>query len=68
MLHCFHLASGLMINLHKRKLLGIVVNISTIEVVTTRIGCDSMKISYPYLGLTVDGKNEPTGFLERGNT
>lgn len=38
--HCFHLASGLKINLHKSKLFGISVNNSSIEAVATRIGCN----------------------------
>lgn len=54
-LHYFHLAFGLKMNLNKSKLLGICVNNSSIEVVATWIGYDIMKILFRYLGLAVGG-------------
>nr|KAJ0225721.1 hypothetical protein LSAT_V11C100006010 [Lactuca sativa] len=54
-LHCFHLASGLKINLHKYKLLGIRIHTSRFDAVAAQIGCATMKTPFPYLGLTVGG-------------
>lgn len=52
-LKCFYLASGLKINLHKSKLMGIGVNTSTIESVAKLIGCAILHSPFNYLGVKV---------------
>ncbi|GJX67465.1 RNA-directed DNA polymerase, eukaryota [Tanacetum coccineum] len=52
-LKCFYLASGLKINLHKIKLMGIGVNTSTIESVANLIGCAILHPPFNYLGVKV---------------
>ncbi|GKC81805.1 RNA-directed DNA polymerase, eukaryota, partial [Tanacetum coccineum] len=52
-LKCFYLASGLKINLHKSKLMGIGVNTSTIESAANLIGCAILHPPFNYLGVKV---------------
>lgn len=51
MLHCFHLASGLKINLQKIKLLGIDVPMDRMEEVVEQIRFLIMKTLFSYLGI-----------------
>ncbi|GJS93113.1 RNA-directed DNA polymerase, eukaryota [Tanacetum coccineum] len=48
-LKCFHLASGLKINIHKCQLLGVGVSRLTVELVARSIGCDVLQNQFRYL-------------------
>ncbi|GJZ90601.1 hypothetical protein Tco_0662528 [Tanacetum coccineum] len=50
---CFYLASGLKINLHKIKLMGIGVNTSVVETAANLIGCSILSSPFNYLGVKV---------------
>ncbi|GKC00351.1 hypothetical protein Tco_0986487 [Tanacetum coccineum] len=50
---CFYLASGLKINLHKSKLMGIGVNTSVVETAANLIGCSILYSPFNYLGVKV---------------
>ncbi|GJS28073.1 RNA-directed DNA polymerase, eukaryota [Tanacetum coccineum] len=52
-LKCFHLASGLHINLNKSQLLGVGVPRPTVEDMANSIGCSIMKNKFRYLGIMV---------------
>ncbi|GKE32766.1 RNA-directed DNA polymerase, eukaryota, partial [Tanacetum coccineum] len=52
-LKCFYLASGLKINLHKSKLMGIGVNTSVVETAANLIGCSILSSPFNYLGVKV---------------
>ncbi|GJT47677.1 RNA-directed DNA polymerase, eukaryota [Tanacetum coccineum] len=52
-LKCFYLASGLKINLHKSKLMGIGVNMSVVESAANLIGCSILHSPFNYLGVKV---------------
>ncbi|GKC79679.1 RNA-directed DNA polymerase, eukaryota [Tanacetum coccineum] len=54
-LHCFSLASGLKINIHKSHLLGVGVSHATIEAVAASLGCSIMKSPFIYLGVPIGG-------------
>ena len=54
-LRCFHLASGLKINLTKSKILGIGVPDSMVLEMANRIGCSVLKTPFSYLGVMVGG-------------
>ncbi|GJX05089.1 RNA-directed DNA polymerase, eukaryota [Tanacetum coccineum] len=54
-LHCFSLASGLKINIHKSHLLGVGVSHATIEAAAASLGCSIMKSPFIYLGVPVGG-------------
>lgn len=47
-LKCFHLASGLKINIQKSKLLGTGVQQSEVEEIASSIGCASLKASFVF--------------------
>ncbi|GJT64565.1 hypothetical protein Tco_1016045 [Tanacetum coccineum] len=49
----FYLASGLKINLHKSKLMGIGVNTSVVETAANLIGCSILSSPFNYLGVKV---------------
>ena len=55
-LRCFFLASGLKINLHKSKLIGVGVSFDQVEHVAMEIGCAAVKPPFVYLGIPV-GQN-----------
>ncbi|GJY43978.1 RNA-directed DNA polymerase, eukaryota [Tanacetum coccineum] len=52
-LKCFYLASGLKINLHKSKLMGIGVNTSVVETAANLISCSILSSPFNYLGVKV---------------
>ncbi|GJS20249.1 RNA-directed DNA polymerase, eukaryota [Tanacetum coccineum] len=52
-LKCFHLASGLHINLNKSQLLGVGVPRATVEAMAISIGCSIMQNKFRYLGVMV---------------
>nr|GFA06051.1 RNA-directed DNA polymerase, eukaryota [Tanacetum cinerariifolium] len=54
-LDCFNHASGLRINMTKSKLLGISVEDDKVKQSTTKIGCNTLKTPFTYLGSKVGG-------------
>nr|GEW44946.1 RNA-directed DNA polymerase, eukaryota, reverse transcriptase zinc-binding domain protein [Tanacetum cinerariifolium] len=54
-LKCFERASGLCINLSKRKILGIAVDKDKVEQAASRIGCGILDLPFSYLGSNVWG-------------
>nr|GEX61569.1 RNA-directed DNA polymerase, eukaryota, reverse transcriptase zinc-binding domain protein [Tanacetum cinerariifolium] len=54
-LDCFNHASGLQINMTKSKLLGISVEDDKVKQVAAKIGCNTLKTPFSYLGLKVGG-------------
>ncbi|PWA87122.1 RNA-directed DNA polymerase, eukaryota [Artemisia annua] len=52
-LHCFHLVSGLQINLHKSNLPGLGVPANTVDEYAQLTGCQAGKFPFVYLGLPV---------------
>ncbi|GKC91022.1 RNA-directed DNA polymerase, eukaryota [Tanacetum coccineum] len=57
MLKCFFLASGLKINIHKSKLIGIGVSHEDVNSATNFIGCFTLSRPFNYLGVKVGGCN-----------
>nr|GFA40594.1 RNA-directed DNA polymerase, eukaryota [Tanacetum cinerariifolium] len=53
MLNCFFMASGLQINIHKRKLMGIGVSIEEVNAAANIIGCSTFSTPFTYLGFKV---------------
>nr|GEY69960.1 RNA-directed DNA polymerase, eukaryota [Tanacetum cinerariifolium] len=51
----FFRASGLRINIHKSKLMGVAVESSLVTSVTFHIGCSSLTAPFSYLGVNVGG-------------
>ncbi|GJT02904.1 hypothetical protein Tco_0824073 [Tanacetum coccineum] len=54
-LECFHKASGLRMNLHKSKLMGIAVEDEKVSRAAMKMGCCTLKTSFSYLGIKVGG-------------
>ncbi|GJZ99792.1 RNA-directed DNA polymerase, eukaryota, reverse transcriptase zinc-binding domain protein [Tanacetum coccineum] len=54
-LNCFHQASGLRLNMHKSKLVGIAVENEKVIRAAENIGCLSLNTPFPYLGIKVGG-------------
>ncbi|GKB79710.1 RNA-directed DNA polymerase, eukaryota, reverse transcriptase zinc-binding domain protein [Tanacetum coccineum] len=54
-LDCFFHASGLRINLHKSKLIGIAVDPSSVEAAPNDIGCMALNLPFSYLGINIGG-------------
>ncbi|GJS56871.1 RNA-directed DNA polymerase, eukaryota [Tanacetum coccineum] len=52
-LRCFHLASGLRINIAKSNVLGVGVPLEIVHQGASRIGCEVMKTPFKYLGIMV---------------
>nr|GFB87448.1 RNA-directed DNA polymerase, eukaryota [Tanacetum cinerariifolium] len=52
-LNCFHLASGLCINVNKSHVLGIGVPLDIVRQGALRIGCEVMQTPFKYLGVMV---------------
>ncbi|GJT56704.1 RNA-directed DNA polymerase, eukaryota [Tanacetum coccineum] len=52
-LKCFHLASGLQINIHKSQILGVGVSRSRVEDMASSLGCTIMENKFRYLGVMV---------------
>nr|GFB27867.1 RNA-directed DNA polymerase, eukaryota [Tanacetum cinerariifolium] len=52
-LRCFYLASGLTINLHKSKLMGIDVSSNVVATAASLIGCSILTAPFNYLGVKV---------------
>nr|GEX87830.1 zinc finger, CCHC-type [Tanacetum cinerariifolium] len=52
-LRCFYLASGLKINLHKSKLMGIGVSSNVVAAAASLIGCSILTTLFNYLGVKV---------------
>jgi hypothetical protein len=53
-LNCFHRVSGLKINYHKSKLLGIGVPFDEVASLASITGCNALVSSFCYLGLPID--------------
>ncbi|GJW98631.1 RNA-directed DNA polymerase, eukaryota [Tanacetum coccineum] len=53
MLKCFFLASGLKINIHKSKLMGIGISQEEVTMVANLIGCTTLSMPFNYLGVKV---------------
>ncbi|GJT01134.1 RNA-directed DNA polymerase, eukaryota, reverse transcriptase zinc-binding domain protein [Tanacetum coccineum] len=51
----FHLASGLKINLHKSKLMGVGISQDVVASVARSIGCATLHTPFNYLGIKVGG-------------
>ncbi|GJU46689.1 hypothetical protein Tco_1203955 [Tanacetum coccineum] len=54
-LDCFHKASGLRMNLHKSKIMGIAVDDEIVVRAANKMGCSSLKTPFSYLGIKVGG-------------
>ncbi|GJV60877.1 RNA-directed DNA polymerase, eukaryota, reverse transcriptase zinc-binding domain protein [Tanacetum coccineum] len=54
-LDCFYKASGLRMNLHKSKLMGIAVDDELVSRAAIKMGCSTMKTHFLYLGIKVGG-------------
>ncbi|GKC04476.1 RNA-directed DNA polymerase, eukaryota, partial [Tanacetum coccineum] len=54
-LDCFNRASGLHINLHKSKLLGLAVENDLVNLATYSIGCMTISLPFSYLGVNIGG-------------
>ncbi|GKC94321.1 RNA-directed DNA polymerase, eukaryota [Tanacetum coccineum] len=54
-LECFHKASGLRMNLHKSKLMGIAVEDEKVSRAAMKMGCCTLKTPFSYLGIKVGG-------------
>ncbi|GKE78397.1 RNA-directed DNA polymerase, eukaryota, partial [Tanacetum coccineum] len=52
-LNCFHMASGLKINLHKSKLTGIGVSKEDVDLAASTVGCSTFSPPFHYLGVKV---------------
>ncbi|GKF29170.1 hypothetical protein Tco_0095512, partial [Tanacetum coccineum] len=52
-LNCFHLASGLKINIAKSQVLGVGVSQNVVVQAANRIGCAVLNTPFRYLGVTV---------------
>ncbi|GKB17441.1 RNA-directed DNA polymerase, eukaryota, reverse transcriptase zinc-binding domain protein [Tanacetum coccineum] len=52
-LKCFHLASGLKINFHKSKLMGIETRLEEVDATTTFMGCSIFTTPFVHLGVKV---------------
>nr|GEY32864.1 putative RNA-directed DNA polymerase, eukaryota, reverse transcriptase zinc-binding domain protein [Tanacetum cinerariifolium] len=55
-LKCFHLASGLKINIQKSQVLGVGVPRSSVEYMASYLGCSIMEKKFRYLGVMVGEK------------
>ncbi|GJS62208.1 RNA-directed DNA polymerase, eukaryota [Tanacetum coccineum] len=53
LLKCFHLASGLKINFHKSKLMGIGTRLEEVDAAATTMGCSIFTTLFVYLGVKV---------------
>ena len=49
----FFRASGLRINMHKSKLIGIAIDDSKVDLVAQNVGCLTLKPPFTYLGIKV---------------
>ena len=56
LLHCFHICSGLKVNLTKSNLMGVNVSIEEINRLANRLKCNAGKLPFKYLGIPV-GEN-----------
>ncbi|GJZ05684.1 RNA-directed DNA polymerase, eukaryota [Tanacetum coccineum] len=54
-LKCFNLASGLRINKHKSKLMGVCVHSELVEGAANQVGCSTLNSPFTYLGVLVGG-------------
>ncbi|GJX99908.1 RNA-directed DNA polymerase, eukaryota [Tanacetum coccineum] len=54
-LKCFYLASGLKINFHKSKLMGVGVNLDEVNRAASMVGCSTFTSPFKYLGVKVGG-------------
>nr|GEV68368.1 RNA-directed DNA polymerase, eukaryota, reverse transcriptase zinc-binding domain protein [Tanacetum cinerariifolium] len=54
-LKCFYLVSGLRINMHKSKLIGITVDVAKVYQAASRIGCLHLVPPFSYLGTKIGG-------------
>ncbi|GJY85073.1 RNA-directed DNA polymerase, eukaryota [Tanacetum coccineum] len=55
-LECFFRASGLRINMHKSKIMGVVVENSKVTLAAANIGCMILKAPFNYLGVKIGGR------------
>nr|GEV26396.1 RNA-directed DNA polymerase, eukaryota [Tanacetum cinerariifolium] len=57
-LKCFHMASGLKININKSKLMGYGAHSDEVEISARYIGCATFVVPFSYLGVKVGGRME----------
>ncbi|GKE78477.1 hypothetical protein Tco_1544597, partial [Tanacetum coccineum] len=54
-LKCFHMASGLQINMHKSKIIGIGVHTEGVDLASKIVGCSTFSSPFTHLGVKVGG-------------
>ncbi|GKE18757.1 RNA-directed DNA polymerase, eukaryota, partial [Tanacetum coccineum] len=59
-LKCFHMASGLKININKSKLMGYGVHSDEVEIAARHIGCATFVAPFTHLGVKVGGRMDRT--------
>ncbi|GJT65778.1 RNA-directed DNA polymerase, eukaryota [Tanacetum coccineum] len=52
-LNCFHKASGLRLNIHKSKIMGVAVEEEKVNAAALKMGCSTLKLPFSYLGIKV---------------
>ncbi|GKA00653.1 RNA-directed DNA polymerase, eukaryota [Tanacetum coccineum] len=52
-LNCFHKASGLRLNIHKSKIMGVAVEEEKVNAAALKMGCSTLKLHFSYLGIKV---------------
>lgn len=63
-LRCFELVSGMKVNFHKSKLVGISLSDSMLNRFTSLLNCKFMQIPFTYLGLHVGGNPRGLSFWD----
>ncbi|GJU77985.1 RNA-directed DNA polymerase, eukaryota [Tanacetum coccineum] len=64
---CFFRASGLRINLHKSKLIGIAMDSFLVDDTANKIGCMAIKLPFSYLGINIDPNVRKMTFVKWNN-
>ncbi|GJV99605.1 hypothetical protein Tco_1554857 [Tanacetum coccineum] len=65
-LNCFHLASGLKINIAKSQVLGVGVSQNVVVQAANRIGCAVLNTPFRYLGVTVGSVMSRSRLVSKG--
>nr|GEW05057.1 RNA-directed DNA polymerase, eukaryota [Tanacetum cinerariifolium] len=68
MLKCFFMASGLKINIHKSKLIGIGVPHEEVISVANLIGCSTLSRPFNYLGVKVGGSSSRINYWDEDSS
>nr|GEV35323.1 RNA-directed DNA polymerase, eukaryota [Tanacetum cinerariifolium] len=64
MLECFYLASGLKINIHKSKIMGIGTSYEEVDSAARIIGCNTFSLPFNYLGVKVGSSSSKSKFWD----